>query len=104
MNDDITLDLNEAAAFLKLSPEALRRKAKAGEMPGRKVGKRWCFIKSDLVAYVRSGYAPPRQAVRVTDFEEVPKCHSTAEAKSGGSTSTPPAAKECERLLGLKTR
>jgi excisionase family DNA binding protein len=62
MCDDITLDLNEAAAFLKMSPEALRRKAKAGEIPGRKVGKRWCFIKSDLVAYVRSGYASPRQA------------------------------------------
>ena len=43
MSDDITLDLNEAAALLKMSPEALRRKTKAGEMPGTKIGKRWCL-------------------------------------------------------------
>ena len=34
MSDEVTFDLEEPAAFLKMSPEALRRKAKAGEMPG----------------------------------------------------------------------
>ena len=56
MSDKVTFDLEEAAAFLKMSPEALRRKAKAREIPGAKVGKCWCFYKPDLVAYLRSRY------------------------------------------------
>jgi excisionase family DNA binding protein len=57
-----TLTLGQAAAFLKMSSEALRRKAKLGEIPGVKAGKRWCFYKPDLVAYLRSRYAFPWQA------------------------------------------
>ncbi len=57
-----TLTLKEAARFLKLSPEALRRKAKAGVIPGAKPGKCWCFHEPDLVDYLRSRYARPRQA------------------------------------------
>ncbi len=33
-----TLTLKKAAALLMLSPEALRHKAKAGEIPGAKIG------------------------------------------------------------------
>jgi len=32
----ITLDLNEAADFLKMNPEVLRRKARAGHVQGEK--------------------------------------------------------------------
>jgi excisionase family DNA binding protein len=62
MNDEDTVDLAEAAAFLKMSQESLRRKAKAGDIPGAKPGKRWCFIKSDLTAYVRSHYSTTSEA------------------------------------------
>jgi excisionase family DNA binding protein len=34
-----TLTLKEAARFLKISPEALRRKANAGVIPGAKLGR-----------------------------------------------------------------
>ena len=34
-----TLDLKEAAQLLKMTPEALRRKAAAGKIPGGKPGK-----------------------------------------------------------------
>lgn len=34
-----TLDLHEAAALLKLHPDTLQRRAKAGEIPGAKPGK-----------------------------------------------------------------
>ena len=60
-----TLNLDEAAQFLKLHPEEVRRRAKAGIIPGAKLGKRWVFIEEDLAAYMRSLYAPPRQALQV---------------------------------------
>ncbi len=100
MSEDITLDLNEAAAFLKMSPEALRRKAKAGEIPGAKIGKQWCFFKHDLVAYLRSGYALSRQASQ--SGEEVAVCHSTDERRPGGSALPPPADSEYAAQLGLE--
>jgi hypothetical protein len=34
-----TLDLHEAAEFLRMNPQVLRRKAYNGEIPGRKTGK-----------------------------------------------------------------
>jgi len=49
-----TLDLKQAASFLKLHPEEVRRRAKAGLVPGAKLGKRWGFIMEDLADYVRS--------------------------------------------------
>ena len=95
-----TFDLQEAAAFLRMNAETLRQKAKAGLIPGAKPGKRWVFFEADLVTYLRSQYARPRQAVRVTT-KEVSVCHSTAEQTSGGWISTPPADNEYASLLGL---
>ncbi|NCF83605.1 MAG: helix-turn-helix domain-containing protein [Proteobacteria bacterium] len=97
-----TLTLQEAARFLKLSPEALRRKAKAGVIPGGKAGKRWCFYEPDLVDYLRSRYARPRQASQ--SGKEVASCHSIDVIPSGGSGSRPPAESEYAALLGLPTR
>jgi excisionase family DNA binding protein len=54
MTDEITFLLKEAAAFLHMSPEVLRRKATTGEIPGAKPGKCWVFLKSDLVEYLHS--------------------------------------------------
>ena len=34
--------------------------------PGAKPGRCWIFIEDDLAEYVRSLYAPPRQALQVT--------------------------------------
>jgi hypothetical protein len=51
-----TLDLEEAAAWLKIHPNRLQERAKAGEIPGAKIGKRWVFIEEDLALYVRSKY------------------------------------------------
>ncbi len=97
-----TLTLKEAARFLKLSPEALRRKAKAGEIPGAKPGKSWCFYKPDLVDYLRSRYARPRQASQ--SGKEGASCHSIDVTASGGSDSRPPAESEYAALLGLPKR
>jgi hypothetical protein len=54
------LTLEQAARFLRMNPESLRRKAKAGEVPGAKIGRSWLFYEPDLVANLRSLYPASR--------------------------------------------
>ncbi len=96
-------DLREAAAFLRMNPETLRQKAKAGVIPGAKSGRCWVFLEEDLVTYLRSQYAVPAEPVRVTELNEEEVCHFTVEARRGGSASPRPTVKEYEAALGLKT-
>ena len=98
-----TLTLNEAAAFLKLHPEELRRRAKAGLVPGAKAGKCWVFLDVDLADYLRSLYAAPRQALRVTWRKEVTECHSANARERGGSISPLQAASALDALLAQPT-
>jgi len=51
-----TLDLEQAAEFLKIHPATLQSKAKSGEIPGAKTGKRWVFLEVDLQECIRSHY------------------------------------------------
>ncbi len=63
-----TLDLEEAADFLKLHPCTVRQRACAGEIPGYKPGRRWTFIKSELEEYLKTTAPYP---------ERVPRRHPT---------------------------
>lgn len=79
-NDDdsageITLDLQQAAAFLHMSPTVLRQKARRGIVKGAKPDKCWVFLKSDLVLYLRSLYSTHEQT-SCSDWKEVSPCHS----------------------------
>jgi excisionase family DNA binding protein len=82
----ITLTLREAAMFLKIHPEELRQRAKAGRIPGAKVGRAWVFLQDDLADFLRSLYSPSRQALQVTLRKEVETCHFADAGRSGGST------------------
>ena len=86
-----TLDLDEAAAFLKCSDDTVRELALAGELPAAKVGRRWVFVDVDLVEWLRTQYAKGKQP-----------CHSTKSAISGISTSRI-MGKELENLLKPQT-
>ena len=97
-----TMSLKEAARYLKLSQEALRRKAKAGVIPGAKLGKSWVFYQPDLVDYLRSRYPHPRQASQ--SGKETALCHSIDVKPSGGSASRPLAESEYADLLGLREK
>jgi hypothetical protein len=99
-----TLDLHQAAAFLKMHPEEVRRRARLGQLPGAKAGKRWVFIENDLAAYLRSLYAPIRQALRVALRKEVSECHSTNAVVRGGFDSPLRAASELDALLAQGTK
>ena len=98
-----TLDLKQAAHFLRLHPEELRQRAKAGRIPGAKVGRCWVFLQDDLVEYLRSLYPASRQALQVTLRKEM-ECHFANAAVLGGSTSALPPESEYAELLGLPTK
>jgi excisionase family DNA binding protein len=49
------LDLVEAAAYLRLNPEALRRMLVRGEIPGAKLGGRWRISRDQLIAVLAGG-------------------------------------------------
>ena len=98
-----SLGLTEAATFLHCHPEELRRRAKAGLVPGAKIGRAWVFLEDDLVTYVRSRYSQSRQALQVTLRKEM-ECHFANAAVPGGSTSLLQPENEYDVLLGLPTK
>lgn len=98
-----TLDLAEAAAFLRLSPKILRRRAAAGLIRGAKPGKRWVFLETDLADYLARLYAASRQAPRRGSKLELDAWVSIDAAKCGGFGLPRQTVSEYESLLGLRT-
>ncbi len=44
----------EAAAFLRIHPDTLAERARAGEIPGCKIGRAWAFMPELLTEYLRA--------------------------------------------------
>lgn len=61
--DNEVLTADEAAALLRVSTKTVLSLARAGSLPGEKVGRAWRFVKSDVLAYVR-GSLPQAGAER----------------------------------------
>lgn len=55
MRGDDVLTLEEVAALLKLSPDAVRSRAEEGELPGRRFGKDWRFARMAVLAWLADG-------------------------------------------------
>ncbi|RQQ63539.1 DNA-binding protein [Burkholderia stagnalis] len=87
-----TIDLLGAAAMLGAHPETVRLKAKAGALPGRKVGKRWMFSTVALQRYLAGEWLP--RGAQGDQQEEVEPCRSTnaKPARTGNTSCTPLAA------------
>ncbi len=51
--DHEVLTAEEAAALLRVSTKTVLALARAGSLPGEKVGRAWRFVRSDVLAYVR---------------------------------------------------
>ncbi|WP_245760659.1 helix-turn-helix domain-containing protein [Micrococcus terreus] len=51
--DNEVLTADEAAALLRVSTKTVLSLARAGSLPGEKVGRAWRFVRSDVLAYVR---------------------------------------------------
>jgi excisionase family DNA binding protein len=99
-----SLTVEEAANFLKMNAEVLRRKAKAGDIPAKKVGKRWVFILEHLADYVSGRYIPHGRLLRVIDGGK--SCQSLNEqtVKTGLSKSHCQTESEYNKVLGRTTK
>lgn len=95
----ITLTLYEAAEFLKIHWQTLRYKAKAGEVPAAKIGKRWVFLTEDLASYLRSHYSTGRPRSQVQHVGDTLCCSSEKPRVSGGVSLLPPMESEYNSLL-----
>jgi len=62
MADDI-LTAKEAAEYLKVSVETIKAKARAGTMPGMKIGREWRFAREQLLEWVKAQSWPPEELV-----------------------------------------
>ncbi|CAR50388.1 hypothetical phage protein [Burkholderia cenocepacia J2315] len=84
--------MSGAAALLGAHPETVRLKARAGMLPGRKVGKRWIFSIMALQRYLAGDWLP--RAAQADQHEETHPCRSTNEkpARTGNTSCTPLAA------------
>src|SRR6266478_2812763 len=100
-----SMSVEQAADFLKMHPATVLAKARVGELPGAKPGKRWVFLHDDLAAYVRSLYSHPRQTSQGDTNIMEAKCHSTKKMvhRTGGPDSVS-MDDEYSRALGLPTR
>ena len=72
MSDDTDVfDAHEAAKYLKLNPQTIRRLARNDEMPAFKVGGSWRFRKATLDRWAESQHARPRRrTILVVDDEQ----------------------------------
>jgi excisionase family DNA binding protein len=51
-NHDV-LTLEEAAGFLRVSPEVAEELANRGAIPGRRIGEEWRFLRSSIEDWLR---------------------------------------------------
>jgi excisionase family DNA binding protein len=56
--DTDVLTVEQAAELLQTEPDAVRALAEAGELPGRKIGDEWRFLRRALLAWL-GGAEPP---------------------------------------------
>jgi excisionase family DNA binding protein len=99
-----TLTLEEAAHFLKMSPECLRRKVKAGDIPGCKPGKKWVFLEDRLVEWlsISNLKAANPLNLNINETSKETKCQSTNVKTSGGYNLRPHRGKGYKDLLALR--
>ena len=95
------LCLKQAAEYLNLNPETVRRHAIQGKIPAAKFGRKWVFIQQDLAQFLRNQYSNPESVVQVVDNNEESLCQSTNETESGGQNSLHQTELEYDALLGL---
>jgi len=96
-----TLTLQQAAALLKIHPVTLQEKARAGVIPGAKIGRAWVFVEIDLLEYIRAQY---RRRAFQGDRKEL-ECHSSnARTHPIGGSISPTTDDEYSKVLALPTR
>jgi excisionase family DNA binding protein len=64
---DEVLTLEEAAALLKLPPDAVKSRAEEGDLPGRRFGNEWRFARAAVLAWLGDGDPQKRRRTPPTE-------------------------------------
>ena len=67
MTDDRILDINEAAKFLKISPDTLYGLVKRCQVPHKRLGRQYRFHRDALDEFVKNGIDPVEFTLRDTE-------------------------------------
>jgi excisionase family DNA binding protein len=67
VRSDEVLTLEEAAALLKLPPDAVRSRADDGDLPGRRFGEEWRFSRMAVLAWLADGDPKKRRRTSPTE-------------------------------------
>jgi excisionase family DNA binding protein len=51
------LTLDQAASLLQLCSHTVSKLARKGDLPGRRIGREWRFVRSELLRWI-NGYRP----------------------------------------------
>lgn len=54
MTDIDSMDVQEAADFLLLHPDTVKARARCGEIPAYKPGRKWVFLQNELLDYLKT--------------------------------------------------
>ncbi|TAN51298.1 MAG: DNA-binding protein [Methylococcaceae bacterium] len=96
------LTVEQAAEYLHLHPVTVCDKARAGDLPAAKVGKRWLFLQVDLDEWLRSQYQP--RALQGVTTGRAMQCHSSnAKTACFIGSNSPSTEDEYRKALGLTT-
>jgi excisionase family DNA binding protein len=95
-----TLTCAEAASFLKIHYVTLSVLASSGEVPGAKIGRRWVFLKADLIIFLKSKY---RIQPNSNQTQEQISCQflNVKTPPIGGSKLQPQMGDAYNKALGL---
>lgn len=52
VGDVVVLDAQGAADLLQVSTKTILKLARSGELPGKKIGREWRFVRTVLIDYV----------------------------------------------------
>lgn len=72
------LTAKEAAAYLKLSVETVKAKAREGQMPAMKIGREWRFSQRQLLAWIEDSSWPPEELVDLGIIRAVDELRATS--------------------------
>ncbi len=92
-----TLNVRQAADFLKCCPQTVIKLVREGKLAGRKVGRAWVFLIDDLVMLIRSGNNI--ECLPVPCRKEITQWHCTNVEKRTGSVLQHQTEKELDALL-----
>ena len=77
MTTEETMNAEECAKLLHCTPEQVEELARAGEIPGLKLGRGWLFVRTDLLSYLADKAREEAQRRRAKRQVAIP-IHSAA--------------------------